>query len=362
MQVTEIIVGQGLCGSLLALELLRRGRRILVYEASYAWSASRAAAGLYHPLSGRGLLPVWQAEKLFPATTHYYRALAKELGLDDLVRDDLPLYRPFVSKTEAKHGRQAIHTHPYISNIGIPPSKDLPAPYEGMYVQQAGRLNVEKLLEGVRAKLQQVGAFRPEVFAIDSVSLPAGGGIYYQGIQAERLILCQGAIGNQNSFFSTLPLRPLAGEWLEGTLKRPLPCILNRKGYVLPLSTNKHPTHQYPIRIGATYERLHSVPDRGIYPSNKGQQALMRTYERLCNWAFRPSQAGAGIRSTSPDRRPWIGSHPKHKAVVICNGLGTRGVSLAPSITKALVQHLMDGTPIATETNLLRKHGLADDT
>ena len=52
MQVDFLIVGQGLAGSLLAKELLRRGRTVHVVDDRWKSSSSQVAAGLMTPLTG----------------------------------------------------------------------------------------------------------------------------------------------------------------------------------------------------------------------------------------------------------------------------------------------------------------------
>ena len=50
MDVDFLIIGQGLAGSALAIELLGRGKRVLVVDRMDQRSSSRVAAGLITPL------------------------------------------------------------------------------------------------------------------------------------------------------------------------------------------------------------------------------------------------------------------------------------------------------------------------
>jgi glycine/D-amino acid oxidase-like deaminating enzyme len=43
----------------------------------------------------------------------------------------------------------------------------------------------------------------------------------------------------------------------------------------------------------------------------------------------------AGVRPTSPDRRPWVGE--VQPGIWVCNGLGTRGVLVAPWTVERLL-------------------------
>ncbi|HEX6222999.1 MAG TPA: FAD-dependent oxidoreductase, partial [Chryseolinea sp.] len=72
-QIDFIIVGQGLAGSALALQLLKRGKKILVIDRVVPNTASRVAVGLFNPITGRHMIKTWMADKIFPYLHHFYR-------------------------------------------------------------------------------------------------------------------------------------------------------------------------------------------------------------------------------------------------------------------------------------------------
>lgn len=59
-----IIVGQGLAGSVLALELIKQGKKIKVIDNSHHLSSSNIAGGLVHPMSFKRTILSWNAELL----------------------------------------------------------------------------------------------------------------------------------------------------------------------------------------------------------------------------------------------------------------------------------------------------------
>ena len=61
-----------------------------------------------------------------------------------------------------------------------------------------------------------------------------------------------------------------------------------------------------------------------------------------------------GIRPTTADRKPIIGTHKVYKFLHFFNGLGSKGASLAPLMAKLLVNHLLDGIPLPAEVDLKR--------
>jgi glycine oxidase len=61
-----------------------------------------------------------------------------------------------------------------------------------------------------------------------------------------------------------------------------------------------------------------------------------------------------GFRPTTPDRRPILGCLHGSENVVIFNGLGTKGVSLAPYFSGQLMDWLLGETEIQSEVNINR--------
>ena len=63
MKVDFLIIGQGIAGSTLALELLKREKTVLVVDRQDAGSSTRVAAGLVTPLTGKGMNAAWRQEQ-----------------------------------------------------------------------------------------------------------------------------------------------------------------------------------------------------------------------------------------------------------------------------------------------------------
>jgi glycine/D-amino acid oxidase-like deaminating enzyme len=74
------------------------------------------------------------------------------------------------------------------------------------------------------------------------------------------------------------------------------------------------------------------------------QEARMELDQKLMELIIIPYRVTAqdwGFRPTTPDRRPILGSMPDSENVVIFNGLGTKGVSLAPYFSAQLCDWLI---------------------
>lgn len=62
----------------------------------------------------------------------------------------------------------------------------------------------------------------------------------------------------------------------------------------------------------------------------------------------------AGIRPTVRDRRPLIGRHPVYPRLLLFNGLGTKGTSLAPYWANHFVDFLKLNAQLSKEVNISR--------
>ena len=62
----------------------------------------------------------------------------------------------------------------------------------------------------------------------------------------------------------------------------------------------------------------------------------------------------AAVRPTVKERRPFIGIHPNHKQIGIFNGLGAKGVLLAPFFASHFSEYLLGKTELMKEIDVKR--------
>jgi glycine oxidase len=344
--VDYIIVGQGLAGSCLAVQLLKKKKKLTVIDFPDEHAASRVAAGLFNPVTGKKLSLTWMAEALFPYLHTFYRDA--ERLTNEQFYFPMPVYRPFVSAGEQNEwvskGTDAIYTT-YLENVFTSPvfASQVSNPYGGVLLKQCGYLDTTRFLKAIRRLIGEYCSLREELFNEAELAVHPGG-VVYGDVSASQIIFCGGISVNQSNLFSWLPIRPLKGEALQVSTDEIVPRIYNRGVYVVPGVW----------KVGATYNHRDSVP--GVTPAalselTDGLNSLIRFPYQVRNqlWGFRP---------TVPDRRPILGPHPEFKNVVIFNGLGTKGVSLAPYFSNVLMQWLENGQLLNNEVDIQRYKSL----
>ena len=80
VDVDVAIVGQGIAGTTLAWHLRWRGVRVLLIDRREAVTASRIAAGLVTPITGKRLATTWRLGELWPAAVAFYSRVEAETG------------------------------------------------------------------------------------------------------------------------------------------------------------------------------------------------------------------------------------------------------------------------------------------
>ena len=345
-EVDLLIIGQGLAGSAVAMRALAREYRIRVVDQPSENHSSQMAAGLFNPLTGRKMVKTWLADDLFPELHRYYQGIEALAGKRFFY--PLPIYRPFTAVQEqnewmAKSAEPSYQN--YVAEIHAAPvyGKKVNDPFGGIRLTQSGYLDTRSYLKAVRECLQERGMF--EVARFQSQDLEIHGSfVRYQGLTARKIIFCQGIVNNSNPWFSYLPINSLKGEFLTVQSQWEKDVILNRGVYMVP---GADPAGW---RVGATYNWNDQTPEITAWAKTE----LTGKLDDLIRVPYTITGQKWGFRPTTPDRKPIIGNHPKFKSLIIFNGLGTKGVSLAPYFSDVLFRWLENRGTICKEADVTR--------
>jgi glycine oxidase len=343
MKVDYIIVGQGLAGSAVAVQLLKRQKSIVVFDEPSSNNSSRIAAGLFNPVTGKKMVKTWLADKLFPVIHTYYNSVEKLSGQSFFF--PMPVFRPFISAEEQNEwmARSAEPAYiPFIEKILLKPNfPGINDEFGGLLLKQSGWLDTNKYISSVAILIRQSGTLIHEIFNPENLDVNEDS-IRYGNIEAGKIIFCSGT--HQTKWFDWLPVRKLKGETI--TIKNNLleKIVVNRGIYMIP--QNQPGTW----KIGATY----NTQDMSDDPTLAGRLELEDKIKTLTLLPFEIQEHVAGFRPTTPDRRPIIGCHPHDSRLLVFNGLGTKGVSLAPYFSEVLVHSMENGGLINKEVDIER--------
>ncbi|MBN2700377.1 MAG: FAD-binding oxidoreductase [Methylothermaceae bacterium] len=353
MTYDVLILGQGLVGSLLAWRLIRAGMTVLVVDGG-GNNASRTAAGLVTPVTGKRWVTTVGVDTALPEARGVYKDLAQDLTCRVWYEHPiLRLYRNQSERDQVRKRRREADYLPYLGEEIAPGTAgwDLADDYGGCWLREAAHLDTEALLDRLRDWLQARGAYLARRMDYATLAMSQSG-IQWNDQHADRVIFCEGWRVVDNPWFGALPWQPSQGEILTLESRMPLPSFpVNAGCWMLPLGKGR-------FRVGATYRWQPLTED----VSESARRRLLAGLNALFR---KPLQAQviaqrAGIRPNTLDHQPVVGRHPRHPRLLLCNGFGSKGSLLAPWATRCLTEHLLSEAPLPAFIDLRRYHARLD--
>ena len=302
------------------------------------------AGGLFNPITGRKMVLTWKANLIFPFLQQFYKNLENKLGQQFLF--NMPLYRPFASIEELNvwNGRSAEDR--YSSYIDFITSE----PYHpdlvknrlgGIMLGQTGYLNTKRLLEQFRLFLRAKEIIIEKEFLPDKINFNSDSVVYNEYL-ASKIILCDGPAGFGNKLLDNIRFHPLKGEVLHLSINYNSNFILNRNAFVFPREGGYIAGSNYDLN-GTDWQSTHAA-----------KEEITGKIDKILNVDYEIIDQRAGLRPTTHDRRPVLGLIPKQPQIGVFNGLGTKGVSLAPYYANQFANYLVNGAEIDGEVQIGR--------
>lgn len=297
---------------------------------------TRTAAGLVNPIVFKRLTKSWNVDLLLPAAFDFYTRVENILKTK-LISGKKILY-PFTTKEDendwsVKMGDDRFKN--YLNHIDSKELKNIHAPNGVGLVNTFGNIDTNLFLDLSRTYFLSLGIeFYTEKINHENAAQESD----------QKYIFCEGVAVTENPFFNYLPMKPAHGETLIiRTNDLELKNILSKNLFLLPLGNNT-------FKVGATYNWELKEP----VLTETGKHDLIERLNHVlkCNYEIVSHQAG--IRPAVADRRPLLGMHPEKKNLYIFNGLGTKGVLLAPYYANQFTDFLSQEKTLDAEVNIVR--------
>lgn len=342
-----LIIGQGISGTVLSYQLINKGYSVLIIDDTHQTSSTMVAAGLINPLVLKRLTKTWRAEEFIKFNDVFYAQLENEINSSFVIEKTIVKLissndeRNFWIKRSKIDGVKEYITENLkdLSNYSFL-HHNL---FSGGEVKKTGWIDTKTLLTSYRRYLIERNLLLVESFNYQHLNLDDKE-ISYNNIKAKQVIFCDGYQSVNNPLFNWIPLSLVKGELLiiksEAISDE---YIFNKKIFILPIG-NQH------YKIGATY----NWNDLSLLPTEDKKSELIRNLEELINCDYEVVEQIVGIRPAVKDRRPLNGTHPKHKNIHLFNGMGSRGLFMAPKLGEEFVNYLTDNSPLHSEVDLAR--------
>lgn len=343
MKVDYIIVGSGLAG-ILFCEVLKQNSKTFIVIDNNSQQSSTVSGGLYNPVILKRFSEVWKAKEQLNMALPMYKDLENSLNVK--LDYQVPIYRLFASIEEQNNWFAACDKPNLSEFLSTKLIANNNASIKGDYsfgeVLQTGRIHTSVLVLKYKEQLKKKGVLLNETFNYDK--LEVGKNVVYKTNEAKHIVFAEGFGLQQNPFFKFLPLKPTKGELI--TIHAPdlkIDYILKSSVFLLPIENDLY-------IVGATYE----WKDLTNTTTEKARQELLSKLKTFLKCEFTVVDHVAGIRPTVKDRRPLVGQHPLHNNLYVLNGLGTRGVMIAPYVAHQLYNYIENDFPLNKEIDISR--------
>lgn len=342
--IDYLIVGSGIAGCCFAEWCSQNDKTFLVFDDD-SQPSSKIAGGLYNPVVLKRFSEVWKAKEQLDIAIPFYEALEEKLNIK--IDYKIPIYRKLASIEEQNNWFAAadkLNLADFLSTTLLDnafPSVHAPFGYGEVF--KTGYIDVKQLVVSYSTYLDERNLIIRDTFQYDNIECFENY-ISYSGNRYKNVIFAEGFGLHANPFFNDLPLDGTKGELL--VIKAPnlkVDVTIKSSVFILPIGNDLY-------KVGATYD----WKDKSNMPTDEGLNELKQNLEEVITCDYEVIEHFAGVRPTVKDRRPLVGTHYKYKNLYVLNGLGTRGVMLAPFLVNQLFNHIENGVPLDKEIDIVR--------
>ena len=307
---TPLIVGQGLAGSCLAWEFLRRGVPFRIADLGTGGS-SRVAAGLINPITGKNFEPSWRIAEFYPQAMAFYRSLEDQFGA--AIWHPQPVLRLASSEKEwakisAKLDLPGVR--PWLGAAHAVPTGFL----GGVELVGGGWLDTRKFIDLSAHHFRELGLSadtgNPRIRCEGAAGLIAGSMGEHRSAKGEILTV--------------------RADWPETHIR------IGAGGWLVPIGGGC-------FRVGSTYDWDNL--DEQATPAGLGRITTIAA--KLGGADFEIIAHVAGIRPILRRSQPMVGKD--ESGDWLFNGLGSKGTLYAPGMAAMLADWILDGVRPAPE-------------
>ena len=327
-----LIIGQGIAGSMLAWFALKNGLTVKILDPAYFKNASSVSSGIINPVTGPKYVKSWRIDEFLPKAKNAYEAIQKELGanivhemkiwrhLKNVKEENVwegrlldPLYENHLENIEDQdHISRFFHS---INRFGA--------------VSQSLRINVDRLTRLLRDEWGKQDIFEQSAFEPKELFMEQEHVVYKNSVYKD-IVFATGHHLIAKEWFNMDDFRPVKGEVLIAkSTEFPEDVMVKNGKFIVPIGN-----HHFWIGSNYQHDYINAQPDEAQ------AKPLYEFLENEVKGHFDVVDHISGIRPSTRFRRPIIRTHEKYNQIHQFNGLGTKGISLAPALAEEFILKL----------------------
>jgi len=343
-KVDNLIIGGGIAGVWLAFQFLKMNKTFVMIDKPGLSISSSVAAGIFNPVLPGRQKKSYNVDVIYPSLGEKYHEM------EQLIHEKV-FFTPHVSYIFDDHkslndwsvmtDSDAFHRYVNISNQ--PLSKHIITEFGYLDINYSGRVDINTMLAAFKRQIAEPNYFKEAIFDVDHLENHSQG-VRYQEIVASQVIFCQGAGMNHNKLTVSIPLKPAKGEILLIKTQDHIEHVIPQNGvFMLPLGNHL-------FKVGSNFEWV----DMTYQSTEKAKEEILRKFTKWYKGDFEVIDQLVGLRPSSEDRRPILGKLPTIEHAYVFNGLGSKGVALAPYYSEMMSRYIYNEVHLDKEVDLKR--------
>lgn len=332
--VDTLIIGQGLAGTAVAWELIRRGSDFVIADASEPSTCSRVAAGLITPVAGTRFTLAEHFTTLLEIAKAAYGDAQRRLGTKFFLKQ--PAVRLLYCDDEVRRfeRRSARLLDSGFAEL-IPTSRAGYVPARlSIRMPHAARLDTRTYLDASRRYFEQNGCMVSARVDLKSLRIEPDRVLSETlKVRAKQVVFCGGYRDATNPWLPDNAFNCAQGEILSVRIAGlgESRTVHARKSWLCPAGQPDS------YLFGSTYQ--HAPFEEATTPD--AREALCQRLGTIVELPFSVQGQRYGIRPISVGRRAIVGRSARAPSVAWLNGLGSKGALLAPYLASCLVDSLV---------------------
>ena len=352
-----LIIGSGIAGLSVAHALNNRGYKVAIFDRKgVGEGASGTPVALINPVTGRRAKLCWRPEHCYNEALHLLNKTESYSG--ERIGNTTGVLRPALFSKMAKKMRTSFQNQSWPDGwVEWMDEKQVREKYPAVsctggaiWVKNGVKLNMGKYVSTLADMLKNQGVDQYTNSEYSLMQNNEGWKLQTPDLQlnAASVIYATGSATAEDSKWSDMPIHPLKGQTAVFKSRKPLQFeyAISSLGYFSP--QGKH--H---IGVGSTYEHdfENALPTKAAIEKLKSK--LIRTLPYLQDSLTIKSQ-WAGVRASTPDKLPIVGSHKSLSNLYLLSGLGSKGLLYSTYLANMLVEHITENQPKASEVDSKR--------
>ena len=339
-KTTYLIVGQGLCGTLLSYFFYKNNIPFLLIDKPTENTASKIASGVINPVTGRRVVTTWMIEKILPFAFETYNEIQSILNIQ--IIKEMPIIQLHNDAFMQNNFEKKVHNNPFIFNEDIQKFNTyFNTAHQVHKIFPSYLIDVRLLLENWKNFLIKINCYNEMYCDWNNMNL-SNENILINNIECKKIIFCTGIDLIQIPLLKQLPYSFSKGEAI--IIKAPLlprNVMYKNKMSIIPWQENQ-------FWVGSNYI-WNYMDDKPEMAFKENATHFLTHFLKI---PFEIIAHLAGIRPTNLNRRPFVGWHPTQSNLGIFNGMGTKGCSLAPYFANQFTNQILKNSPLQKEVDI----------